>query len=118
MQRPVVERRRVIEQDNVRNAVRPPGTSAIIRSFLENNQKILYRAEAPGLRFVHMSVVKEPKASFPAVSIGTQCKKVIRARSDEERVKIGTKSLANVEGVTDATTAVSGTLQLEPDFAF
>lgn len=52
------------------------------------------------------------------VTVGSQRKKVTKTSFAERGVKVGAKSVAEAESITDVTSAVCGELQLEAKLTF
>lgn len=57
------------------------------------------------------------KPSLSIMNIGRQSQKATRTSFKNEKEKVGAESVAKVQDVADATTAVSGALQPDADSA-
>lgn len=118
IEQPAVKRRRVIKLDDKGNAVRPPKTLADAELYLENHKPLVYRAEARLLCSLLSFYTKKRKVSLSMMTTGRQSGRVTGFSFDEELVRAGEESVAEVKNGIETTQAVSDALQPYAESAF
>lgn len=110
IERPAVERQRVIDLGDEGNAVSPPASSGNVGLFLEDWRPLVYRAESSRLGSVHSFSVKTKTSPGSFMKTGRQSKEANGTGFDETCVKLAAESKAKAEDVIYTITGASGAL--------